>query len=116
MPHLRAAAWTALREDKSERKNLLLKISCNPLISLDSDERIQGNPRKSKPHILGFSQRNGDRPRNSKRSDRTAIEKARGRLHLDPKRSSAELCDSAMAPQPSGIAQNRLVRRGAPTL
>jgi hypothetical protein len=32
------------RDDKSARKNLLLKISCNPLISLGSDERIQGNP------------------------------------------------------------------------
>jgi hypothetical protein len=29
-------------------KNLLTKIARNPLISLDSDERIQGNPRKSK--------------------------------------------------------------------
>jgi hypothetical protein len=28
------------------RKNFLAKIPCNPLISLISDERIQGNPRK----------------------------------------------------------------------
>ena len=42
------------RDDKSARKNLLLKISCNPLISLDSDERIQGNPRKSNLIIGGF--------------------------------------------------------------
>jgi hypothetical protein len=37
-----------VRDDKSERKNRRAKISCNPLISLVSDERIQGNPRKSK--------------------------------------------------------------------
>src|SRR5258708_33071990 len=30
-------------------KNLSAKIQRNPLISLDSDERIQGNPRKSNP-------------------------------------------------------------------
>jgi hypothetical protein len=42
------------RDEKSARKNLLLKISCNPLISLDSDERIQGNPRKSNLIIGGF--------------------------------------------------------------
>jgi hypothetical protein len=33
-----------IRDDKSARKNLPLKNSCNPLISLDLDERIQENP------------------------------------------------------------------------
>ena len=51
------------RDDKSARKNLLLKISCNPLISLDSDERIQGNPRKSNPPEQGFPRRNEEAPR-----------------------------------------------------
>jgi hypothetical protein len=32
----------------SAEKNFLAKITCNSLISLVSDERIQGNPRKSK--------------------------------------------------------------------
>jgi hypothetical protein len=44
-----------LRDDKNPRENSLLRISCNPLISIDSDERIQGNPRKSnseKPWFL----------------------------------------------------------------
>ena len=36
----------------------------NPLISPDSDERIQGNPRKSNPQKPGFSQRNGEEPEN----------------------------------------------------
>jgi len=45
----------------------------NPLISLDSDERIQGNPRKSNPHDRRFSQRNGREPRKPKRIDRTDV-------------------------------------------
>jgi hypothetical protein len=36
----------AVREE-GRMKNLLAKIPRNPLISLDSDERIQGNPRKT---------------------------------------------------------------------
>jgi hypothetical protein len=47
------------RDDKSARKKTSLKILCNPLISLDSVERIQGNPSFSNPQNLGFSQRNG---------------------------------------------------------
>jgi hypothetical protein len=38
---------------KSTRKNLPSFFPRNPLISLDSDERIQGNPRKSNPHNRG---------------------------------------------------------------
>ena len=40
----------------------------NPLKSINSDEKIQGNPRKSNPHNRGSSQRNGDEPRNPNRS------------------------------------------------
>ena len=58
------------REKFSSREN-----PHNPLISLDSDERIQGNPRKSNPHKRGFSQRNGEAPRKPKRVDRTTVEK-----------------------------------------
>src|ERR1700722_20774358 len=43
----------------------------NPLKTLDSDERIQGNPRQSNPHQQGSSQRNGQGPRKPKRIDRT---------------------------------------------
>src|ERR1700722_19021303 len=87
MPNLGAAVSTTLSRRQKRGKILLLKISCNPLISLDLNERIQGNPRKSKPHIRGFSQRNGDQPRKSKRIDRTAIQKEPGRLQRDAKRS-----------------------------
>ncbi len=59
--------------DGSHAKNFSTKIPRNPLISLDSDERIQGNPRKSNPQKQGFSQRNGDSPRKSKRIDRTKL-------------------------------------------
>jgi hypothetical protein len=39
------------------------------LISIDSDERIQGNPRKSNPQNLGFLQRNGTFQENPNRVD-----------------------------------------------
>jgi hypothetical protein len=39
---------------KSAEKNFCSLCPRNPLISLDSDERIQGNPRKSNPHYRGF--------------------------------------------------------------
>ena len=51
---------------KSAEKIFAAKIPRNPLKSLDSDERIQGNPRKSKAQNQGFSQRNGNRPRKPK--------------------------------------------------
>jgi hypothetical protein len=56
-------------DDKSARKNLLLKILCNPLISLDPDERIQRNPRKSNPQNLGFPRRDGTFQENPNRVD-----------------------------------------------
>src|ERR1700722_11699788 len=52
--------------DKRPRKNFDRFMPRNPLISLDSDEEIQGNPRKSNPHNWGFSQRNGQEPRKPK--------------------------------------------------
>jgi hypothetical protein len=41
----------------------------NPLKSLDSNERIQGNPRKSNSHNRGVSLRNDYAPRKPKRLD-----------------------------------------------
>jgi hypothetical protein len=49
---------------------LVAKIPRNPLKSLDSDERIQGNPRKSNSGKWVFSQRKGDKPRKPKRLGR----------------------------------------------
>ena len=54
-------------------KNFTAKIPRNSLISLDSDERIQGNPRKSNPQKRGFSRQKGREPRKSKRTCRTTI-------------------------------------------
>jgi hypothetical protein len=51
---------------ESADKNCSRFMPRNPLISLDSDERIQGNPRKSNPHDRGSSQRNSDEPRKPK--------------------------------------------------
>jgi hypothetical protein len=43
---------------RAEKKYSRFKLR-NPLKNLDSDERIQGNPRKSNAHERGPSQRNG---------------------------------------------------------
>jgi hypothetical protein len=60
-----------LRE-KREEKLSRFKLR-NPLKSLDSDERIQGNPRESNPHERESSQQNGQGPRKPKRIDRTNV-------------------------------------------
>ena len=76
------------REERE--KNYSAKIPRNPLKSLDSDEGIQGNPRKSSAFGRGFSRRNGDRPRKPKRIDRTTIATSRGESQtgLKPKYKS----------------------------
>src|ERR1700722_18526214 len=61
------------RQGKGLRKKFPRFTSRNPLKSLDSDERIQGSPRKSNPHERGSSQRNGQGPRKPKRIDRTDV-------------------------------------------
>jgi hypothetical protein len=43
------------RDPKKPQEKNFKKIPRNPLISLDLDERIQGNPSFSNPHNLGFS-------------------------------------------------------------
>jgi hypothetical protein len=51
--------WSPLRDanagEKGTKKKPPAKIPYNPLISLDSDERIQGNPNKSNGHKVGVS-------------------------------------------------------------
>jgi hypothetical protein len=59
----------ASRAKTGLKKKLPRKIPRNPLISLDSDERIQGNPRNSNPHKQGFPRRNGRGPRKPKLID-----------------------------------------------
>jgi hypothetical protein len=60
LPHFRMASTSCSRSggadltDKRLTKNLWSLVPRNPLISLDSDERIQGNPRKSNPLNRGF--------------------------------------------------------------
>jgi hypothetical protein len=51
---------------KSAAKTIESNFPCNLLIPHDSDEEIQGNPRKSNLQNLGFSQRNGQEPRKPK--------------------------------------------------
>jgi hypothetical protein len=53
---------------KGAKNNLPWSMPRNPLISLVSDERIQGNPRESNPHLRGSSLANGEGPRKPKRN------------------------------------------------
>jgi hypothetical protein len=62
----------AFATTKAPWKNFSLKIWCNPLISLDSNERIQGNPSFYNPQNLGFSQAKRDVPRKPKPDQRAA--------------------------------------------
>jgi hypothetical protein len=55
------------RHGQKAYENLGSFYATNPLISLDSDEEIQGNPRKSNPLNLGFQKLNSHRPRKPKR-------------------------------------------------
>src|SRR5580704_4050078 len=64
----RRSTFRLLTPDRAQEK-LPRKIPRNPLISLDSDERIQGNPRKSNPHKQRFPRRNGEAPRKPKLID-----------------------------------------------
>src|ERR1700722_7848143 len=62
------------RQGAETRRNFRVRfMPCNPLISLDSDERIQGNPRKSNSHFMLVSERNSHAPRKLKRIDRTNV-------------------------------------------
>jgi hypothetical protein len=79
-PHERSRAshgldgtLNARREGKSERKKFSRFIPRNSLKRLDSDERIQGNPRKSNTQKRGFSQRNRHAPRKPKLAGQTNI-------------------------------------------
>jgi hypothetical protein len=56
---------------KAPRKKFLRFCPHNSLKRLDSDERIQGNPRKSNRHDRGISRRNSHAPRKSKPIART---------------------------------------------
>jgi hypothetical protein len=68
LPHgvERRRQFWRFNQPESAEKNSLTKIACNPLIRLVSDERIQGNPRKSNVQKLGFSYGNSHGPRKSK--------------------------------------------------
>jgi hypothetical protein len=69
LPHGLAAGsrrGASRRQGKRRAKILAAKIQRNPLISLDSDERIQGNPRKSNSDPRGFSRPNGGGTRKPK--------------------------------------------------
>src|SRR5579863_7092854 len=73
---------------ESARKISSRKNPHNPLKSLDSDERIQRNPRQSKAHQRGSSRQNGEVPRKPKKQiDRTHEATSRGGRHPNAGRS-----------------------------
>jgi hypothetical protein len=74
-PRPRALLPAPLAAEEAPRKPFARSMPGNPLISLDSDERIQGNPRKSNSHESGSLRRNGQGPRKPKWIDRAALEK-----------------------------------------
>src|SRR3984885_6260398 len=60
LPHdRRVPVPVPLAEGEAARKFFCPSVPRNSLISLDSDERIQGNPRKSNSPKLGFPRRIG---------------------------------------------------------
>jgi len=67
----RSLPFRAAHAGEARAKFLPSRIQRNSLKSLDSDERIQGNPRKSNPPRRGLSRENGGYSRKSK-SDRLA--------------------------------------------
>ena len=92
LPH--AQSWGrrfhgAFETTKAPWKNLLPKISCNLLISLDPDERIQGNPSFYNPQNLGFSQRNGTFQENPNRVDERRRDRRREGAKPTPSKCTA---------------------------
>jgi hypothetical protein len=89
------------------------KKSRNPLKSLDSDERIQGNPRKSNRHNRGVSRQNSRDPRNPKRSTPPILQSpptsgARRRLdNVLPNRLASSIVFQKLATGPTCASHGR---------
>jgi hypothetical protein len=66
LPHAKNASSRLNAEGRSARKNFPHFNPRNPLKSLDSDERIQGNPNESNRRQRGFCSKAGHAPRKSK--------------------------------------------------
>jgi hypothetical protein len=103
--------------DRRGRKATAKKFSPamlhNPLISLDSDERIQRNPRKSNSDIRGGSPQNREDQENPKRSDGLKLEPAAATEPNDATRlkatSAARVCGGE-----SGLHRGRSFGWGEP--
>src|ERR1700733_13481783 len=94
---------------KALRKNLSRFMPCNPLISLDSDERIQGNPRESNTSERGVRRETAARqenpngstgPTSGPRPIRPAASSGKplgpGRGHIEASKPHIERARSAM--------------------
>jgi hypothetical protein len=89
------SAVPAARRERSAEKNFARFILRNPLISLDSDERIQGNPSESNSQEMGSSRAKWPRPRKPKR--------AKGRSE-EPRLATGDAEGSLKAPPPDGFS------------
>src|ERR1700722_6906296 len=96
------------------RKKLPRFMPRNPLKSLDSDERIQGNPRQSNPHNRGYLQRNGRGPRKPKRIDRTDLAGAPPRQRQSDFSPNAKWPERSRVADREGLAGVRVLAGGRP--
>jgi hypothetical protein len=99
------------QRQKGARNFLPPKIPRNPLKRLDSDERIQGNPRKSKPCFRAVRGKTAMAQENPNRSSKRA---ARAANKADaPIPSNREALRRDDGPDPLRLAQSRYISPSA---
>jgi hypothetical protein len=108
------ASWSPPFQGRSSdyegaRKNPLLKISCNPLISLDPDERIQGNPSFSNPKTLGFRSETG----RSKKTQTGSTNDVANTVEKEPNRLPLG-CTAVKADRPVRVTLTRTSTQSEP--
>src|SRR3984957_21271625 len=94
MPNRGLSFGPLFRGDKSGGKKPSRFYPRNPLKSLDSDERIQGNPRNSNPQNRGLRSKTAGAQENPNRADLTE-RRARRRGRAKPALSKCEAVSRA---------------------
>jgi hypothetical protein len=94
---------------KGREKFLSAKIRRNPLISLDPDERIQGNPRNSNPQNWGLCSKTAMVQENPNRPDQTKWRAAMRELDAPNRAVTPSVCHavkiSLLATVESGLSR-----------
>ena len=101
MPRLPVRLPALLTRGKGREKNSCWKNPRNPLKSLDSNERIQGNPRKSNTSQPGFLKRNGEAKENPNPSSGPTSRARRSERPNRPSNGKAPQKGKTRAGQPS---------------